>query len=146
MSRPIVEITHRQEFCASHRLHAPSLGDAENRELYGVCNNPNGHGHNYLLEVTVRGEVDPVTGMVMDLNRLGRIVHERVIQRVDHKHLNFDVAFLEGVVPTAENAAVAFWREIEPGLSAYPGCRLHRIRLWESRNNLADYYGPSPAR
>jgi 6-pyruvoyltetrahydropterin/6-carboxytetrahydropterin synthase len=96
--------------------------------------------------VTVRGEVDPVTGMVMDLNRLGRIVHERVIQRVDHKHLNLDVAFLKDVVPTAENAAIAFWREIELSMSAYPGCRLHRIRLWESRNNVADYYGPSPAR
>jgi 6-pyruvoyltetrahydropterin/6-carboxytetrahydropterin synthase len=144
MSRPNVEITHVQEFSAAHRLRSPALSEAANRELYGPCFND--HGHNYVVEVTLRGSVDEPTGMVMDLNRLGRLVIDKLIQRVDHKHLNHDVPFLAGVIPTAENVAVAFWSELEPSLRDYPGCRLHRIRLHESRNNRVDYYGPSPAR
>jgi 6-pyruvoyltetrahydropterin/6-carboxytetrahydropterin synthase len=142
MSEPVALITHVQEFSASHRLHNPELSEAENRELYGICNNPNGHGHNYVVEVTVRGPVPGGTGMVMDLNRLSRLVVERLIAPVDHKHLNHDVGFLEGVIPTAENVAVAFWRELEPGLAAYRGASLWRVRLRESRMNYVDYYGP----
>lgn len=142
MPEPIVEITHVQEFSASHRLHNPDLSDAENRELYGICNNPNGHGHNYVVEVSVRGPVPDGTGMVMDLNRLSRLIVERLIDPVEHKHLNFDVPFLEGVIPTAENVAVAFWRELEPGLEPYRGARLTRVRVRESRMNYVDYHGP----
>ena len=145
MQEPVVEIHHRQEFSASHRLHDPRLSDAENRELYGICNNKNGHGHNYAVEVCVRGPVG-TSGMVMDLNRLQRLVRERLIARVDHLHLNHDVPFLEGLIPTAENVAVAFWRELEPALAAYPGCKLHRIRVCESRMNFVDYLGPTAAR
>lgn len=143
MTQPIVEITHVQEFSAAHRLVSPHLSEAENRELYGPCYVD--HGHNYVLEVTVRGEVEARTGMVMDLNRLSKLIVERVIQRVDHRHLNHDVPFLAGAITTAENVAVAIWREIEPALQDYSGCKLHRIRLRESRMNLVDYYGPSPA-
>lgn len=146
MSDPIVEITHVQEFSASHRLHNPALSDAQNRELYGICNNPNGHGHNYAVEVSVRGPVPDGTGMVMDLNRLSRLIVERLIEPVEHKHLNFDVPFLEGVIPTAENVAVAFWRELEPALAPFRGARLSRIRVRESRMNYVDYRGPEPAR
>jgi 6-pyruvoyl-tetrahydropterin synthase len=142
MSEPIVEITHVQEFSASHRLHNPALSEAENRELYGICNNPNGHGHNYVVEVSVRGPVPDGTGMVMDLNRLSRLIVERLIEPVEHKHLNFDVPFLEGVIPTAENVAVAFWRELEPGLAPFRGARLSRVRVRESRMNYVDYTGP----
>ncbi len=142
MSSRIVEITRREEFSASHRLHNPRLSDAENRRLYGVCNNLHGHGHNYEVEVTVRGEVPGDTGMVMNLTDLMRILREKVIQRIDHKHLNHDVEFLKGVIPTAENVAIALWDEIEPELKAFEGCRLHRIRLYESRNNLVEYRGP----
>ena len=142
MAEPIVEITHVQEFSASHRLHNPALSDAENRELYGICNNPNGHGHNYVVEVSVRGPVPDGTGMVMDLNRLSRLIVERLIDPVEHKHLNFDVPFLEGVIPTAENVAVAFWRELEPALAPFRGARLSRIRVRESRLNFVDYVGP----
>ena len=141
MSRPVVEITRREEFSASHRLHRPELTDEENRRLYGICNNPNGHGHNYELEVTVRGRV-PDSGMVMNLTDLMAILHEEILPQVDHKNLNHDVPFLEGVVPTAENIAVALWAEIEPRIEPFEGCRLHRIRLYESRSNLVDYYGP----
>lgn len=143
MTPPSVEITHVQEFSAAHRLCSAALTDAQNRELYGPC--ATDHGHNYVVEVTVTGAVDEPTGMVMDLNRLSRLVIEKLIQRVDHKHLNHDVPFLSGIIPTAENVAVAFWKEIEPSLRANPGCRLHRIRLHESRSNRVDYYGPRPA-
>lgn len=143
MSQPTVEITHVQEFSAAHRLVSPHLSEAENRDLYGPCYVD--HGHNYQLEVTVRGGVEPRTGMVMDLNRLSRLIVERVIERIDHRHLNHDVPFLAGTITTAENVAVAIWREIEPSLASYPGCKLHRIRLRESRMNLVDYYGPATA-
>jgi 6-pyruvoyltetrahydropterin/6-carboxytetrahydropterin synthase len=146
MTEPIVEITHGLEFSASHRLHSPELSDQANRELYGPCNNPNGHGHNYVVEATVRGPVAASTGMVMDLNRLHRLMVERIFDAVDHKHLNHDVPFLEGVIPTAENVAIAFWGEIEPSLEDFPGCTLHRIRVYESRSNFADYLGPTSRR
>jgi len=141
---PIVEITRREEFSASHRLHNPRLSDEENAALYGPCNNLNGHGHNYELEVTVRGEVPAETGMVMNLNDLMALLRERVLAKVDHKHLNHDVDFLQGVIPTAENIVVGLWNQIEPEIQRYDGCRLHRIRLYESRDNLVEYHGPEP--
>jgi 6-pyruvoyltetrahydropterin/6-carboxytetrahydropterin synthase len=142
MSEPIVEITRREEFSAAHRLHVPSLSAEENRRIFGVCNNENGHGHNYAFEVTVRGAVSSPTGMVMDLNRLMVILREEIVSVVDHKHLNHDVAFLAGINPTAENVAIAFWQRLEPRLKGFEGCRLHRVRVYESRNNFADYLGP----
>lgn len=142
MSPRTVFITRREEFSAAHRLHSPALSEAENRRLYGICNNPNGHGHNYELEVTVCGEVGADTGMVMNLTDLMRILRERVLPLVDHKNLNHDVPFLEGVVPTAENVAVALWHRIEPELAPFPGCRLYRVRLFESRSSYVDYLGP----
>lgn len=143
MTQRIVEITRREEFSASHRLHNPALSDAENRELYGVCNNRNGHGHNYEFEVTVRGEVPPGTGMVMNLTDLMRILGDDVLPQVDHKHLNHDVPFLEGVIPTAENIAIALWELLAPRIQTHPGCRLHKIKLWESRANSVEYRGPT---
>lgn len=143
MTADVVEITHVQEFAASHRLHNPAWTAEENRRVYGICNNPNGHGHNWVVEVTVRGELHEASGMVMDLNRLRLLVMEKLIARVDHLHLNHDVPFLAGVVPTAENIARAFWRELEPEIEGHEGCRLHRIRVRESRNNYVDYTGPA---
>jgi 6-pyruvoyltetrahydropterin/6-carboxytetrahydropterin synthase len=142
MAAPIVEITRREEFSASHRLHNPALSAEENRALYGICNNENGHGHNYELEVTVRGEVPARTGMVMNLTDLIRVLRERVLPWVDHKHLNLDVPFLRDVIPTAENLAIALWDVIEPEVRPFEGCRLHRIRLFESRNSFVEYLGP----
>lgn len=143
MHEPEVEITRREEFSAAHRLHNPALGEEENRRLYGVCNNEHGHGHNYAVEVTVRGPVPKATGMVMDLNRLMWILREELISEVDHKHLNHDVPFLAGIIPTAENVAVAFWRRLAPHLGGFEGCRLHRVRVYESRSNFVDYHGPT---
>lgn len=141
MSRPTVQITRCEEFSASHRLHNPDLSDEVNRELYGLCNNPNGHGHNYELEVTVEGEVPEDTGMVMNLVDLMGILQEKILPVVDHRHLNLDVAWFEGIIPTAENIAVVLWDRIETELEAFPGCRLFKIRLSESRSNIVEYYG-----
>lgn len=142
MPPSIVAITRREEFSASHRLHNPELSPEENRRLYGVCNNANGHGHNYEVEVTVRGLVHEQTGMVMNLADLMRLLRERVLPQIDHKHLNLDVPFLDGIIPTAENVAIALWRQIEPEVRRYEGCHLHRIRLFESRSSFVDYQGP----
>ncbi len=146
MPADIVEITHVQEFAASHRLHNPAWSPEENRRIYGICNNEHGHGHNWIVEVTVRGDLQVESGMVMDLNRLRVLVLEKLIAKVDHLHLNHDVPFLRDVIPTAENIARAFWRELEPNLEAHEGCRLHRIRVRESRNNYVDYMGPTRPR
>lgn len=141
MTTPIVEIVHREEFAAAHRLASPHLSDEQNRALYGPCYTL--HGHNYALEVAVRGPVAAETGMVMDLNRLSVLMRERVVDVVDHKYLNTDVSFLEGVIPTAENLAVRFWDRLEPHFEGFEPCRLHRIRVCESRTNFVDYYGPA---
>ncbi|MFT7664398.1 MAG: 6-pyruvoyltetrahydropterin/6-carboxytetrahydropterin synthase [Planctomycetota bacterium] len=136
---PVVEIRRREDFCAAHRLHAPKMSDADNLAVYGPCNTL--HGHNYSVEATVRGVVAPETGMVMNLVDLMRLLKERVIDLVDHKYLNTDVPFLEDVIPTAENLAVAFWERLQPEIEKFQGCQLIRIRLYESQNNVAEYSG-----
>ncbi len=133
-----IYLTRRMHFSASHRLHSDQLSDAENSEIYGLCNNPMGHGHNYELEVTVRGEPDPVTGMVIDLKDLKAIVQSELIDKVDHKHLNHDVDFMRGIVPTAENIVIAFWRQLQGKL---PNGELHEVKLFETPRNVAAYKG-----
>jgi 6-pyruvoyltetrahydropterin/6-carboxytetrahydropterin synthase len=125
-------------FNAAHRLHNPARSDEWNRETYGKCNNPNGHGHNYVLEVTVEGNPDPDTGYVIDLGVLKGIVSSRVIEVVDHKNLNLDVEFMAGVLPSTENFAVAIWNQIEPHIR---GGQLVSIRLRETENNSVEYFG-----
>lgn len=134
----IARVTRRVHFCAGHRLHNPALSEEENRQIYGLCNNPNGHGHNYDLEVTVEGEVDPETGYVMDLKRLKALLGEAVLGDLDHANLNVDVAWLEGVVPTTENLAVAIWRRLYERLGPM---RLISVRLWETERNMVEYRG-----
>lgn len=133
-----VYLTKRMHFNAAHRLHTDELGEEENQKIYGACNNPRGHGHNYDLEITVIGTPDPVTGMIMDLDQLKKIVHEEIIDKVDHKHLNYDVPFLRDVVPTAENLAVAFWCQLDGKL---PGADLYEIKLYETPRNIVVYRG-----
>jgi len=135
---PIVYITRRVTFCSSHRLHSDCLSDEENRRVFGKCNNPNGHGHNYALEVTVRGEVDPRTGMVMNLADLKRMIQDTIMADLDHKNLNLDVPAFRDVNPTAENIAIYVWRQLSELLP--PGL-LYEIRLHETENNLAVYRG-----
>jgi len=135
---PTVYITRKVHFNAAHRLHNPARSDAWNRETFGKCNNPNWHGHNYVLEVTVAGEADPETGYVIDLGELKRIVNEKVVDKVDHKNLNLEVDFMTGVLPSTEHFVVAIWHELE---AALPSGRLHAVRLHETENNVAEYRG-----
>lgn len=131
-------VTARLTFSAAHRLHNPARDASWNRQTYDKCDNPGGHGHNYALEVSVKGKIDPETGMVIDLKRLKDIMRQRVVDRVDHKNLNEDVDFLRGIIPTAENLARAFWRELEPGIAEG---RLHEIVLHETERNSVRYCG-----
>jgi 6-pyruvoyltetrahydropterin/6-carboxytetrahydropterin synthase len=135
---PEVTVTRRLQFNAAHRVHNPSLSDEENRALYGKCNNPNWHGHNYTLEVSVSGRIDERTGYVVDLGALSDIVEREVLERVDHRNFNLDVDFMRGINPTTENIVVAIWRVLEPHVR--PG-RLTRLRLWETDKNHVEYDG-----
>ena len=135
---PQVTITRRLLFNAAHRVHNPALSEAENKALFGKCNNPNWHGHNYTLDVSVTGEVDERTGYVIDLGVLKRIVEREVIDKVDHKNFNLEVDFMRGVIPTTENIVVAIWRVLEPAITA---ARLTRLVLWETPNNYVEYDG-----
>src|SRR6186997_3403034 len=113
----IVTAVRRLTFNAAHRVHNPELSDLENARLFGKCNNPNWHGHNYVLEVSVRGPVDAKTGYVMDLAKLRDVVQREVVDKVDHKNLNLDVEFMRGVIPTTENLAVGIWNIIQPAIA-----------------------------
>ena len=134
----MVYITRKEHFSASHRLHNPDWSEAKNVEMFGKCNNPNGHGHNYEIEVTVAGDPPKDSGMVMDLKKLSDLIDEEIIERVDHKHMNHDVDFLQGVIPTAENMAIAFWGILKPKIRP---ARLFSIKLYESPNNFVEYRG-----
>ena len=134
----MVYVTRRAHFCASHRLHNPDWTAEKNAAVFGKCNNPNGHGHNYALEVTVAGPPPDDTGMVIDLKVLADIIEDEVIERVDHKHLNHDVDFMKEIIPTAENIAIAFWRILVDRIREG---RLHSIKLYESENNFVEYRG-----
>lgn len=144
MPEPRLEIVHRQEFSAAHRLHSEALSAEENRQAFGPCEHV--HGHNYVLEVAVRGPLDPRTGMVLDLNQLSKIIVAEIIELVDHRFLNDDVPFLQDLpVFTAENLAIAFWNRIAAHEAGWGEARLHRVRVMESEANFVDYLGPGGA-
>ncbi|GLV57692.1 6-carboxy-5,6,7,8-tetrahydropterin synthase [Dictyobacter sp. S3.2.2.5] len=134
----MVYLTRRVTFSAAHRLWSNQLSDEENHQIYDKCANPNGHGHNYTLEVTVYGQPDPKTGMVMNLTDMKRITNEQVVDWVDHKHLNHDVPWLEGVIPTAELLVIKFWERLE---QEFPPGLLYEVTLHETENNSASYRG-----
>jgi 6-pyruvoyltetrahydropterin/6-carboxytetrahydropterin synthase len=134
----MVYLTRRTSFSASHRLWSEQLSDEENLALYEKCANPNGHGHNYVLEVTVHGIPHPQTGMVLNLTELKDIINKQVVDWVDHKHLNHDVPWLEGSIPTTEVLVVKFWERLE---RAFPSGLLYEVKLFETENNSASYRG-----
>lgn len=136
---PLVHVTRTVEFNAAHRLHNPAMPDAWNAETFGKCNLPNWHGHNYVLEVTVAGEPSAETGYVIDLGLLRALLETHVVSKVDHRNLNLDVDFLQGVLPSTENVVVAFWQQLEPHLP--DGVRLVKMRLAETPRNAAEYFG-----
>jgi len=131
-------ITARLTFSAAHRLNNPKYDAEWNRRVYGKCDNPRGHGHNYVIHVSVMGKIDPETGMVIDLKLLKDIVRRRIIDRVDHTNLNEDVNFLQGVIPTAENLARSFWQQLAPAITEGT---LHEILLQETEKNSVVYRG-----
>jgi 6-pyruvoyltetrahydropterin/6-carboxytetrahydropterin synthase len=135
---PIVTVVRRLTFNAAHRVHNPELSDLENARLFGKCNNPNWHGHNYVLEVSVRGEIERRTGYVMDLARLRDVVSKEIVEKVDHRNLNLDVEFMRDIIPTTENLVVGIWRILQPAMAP---AELALLRLWESENNRVEYSG-----
>ena len=136
---PRVRATRTLHFAAAHRLHRADWSEERNRDVFGDCSNPNWHGHNYELDVTVEGEIDPSTGYVMDLGRLRDIVESAVIEDLDHRNLNLDVAWMKGINPTTENLVVAIWHRIAPALPG--GVELRRLELRETPRNRVEYEG-----
>ena len=134
----IVTVTRRLRFNAAHRVNNPALSAEENLALFGKCNNPYGHGHNYTLEVSVRGPVDSKTGYVIDLGALRDMAEQHVVSLTDHRHFNHDVPYMQGINPTSENIVVGMWKVLEPLVT--PG-KLIRLRLWETENNYVEYEG-----
>ena len=135
-----IELGRRYRFAASHRLHNPDLSEQENYRLYGKCNNPYGHGHNYVVEVLVSGKVDPATGMIANLADLDGFVEREVLEPLDHKSLNEDVPAFRGTVPTTENLCIEIFRRLKP----FSKARLERVRIQETSNNSFEYAGDNP--
>jgi len=142
----LIYVTRKAHFNAAHRLHNSNKSDEWNRETFGKCNNPNWHGHNYTIEVTVAGVADPETGYVIDLGDLKAIIQKRILDKCDHKNLNLEVPFLEGIIPSTENLVKAFFQELEDDIkkAAYGNSRLYSVKLFETERNVAEYR-PNPS-
>jgi 6-pyruvoyltetrahydropterin/6-carboxytetrahydropterin synthase len=145
---PAITLTRRYRFASSHRLHSPLLSDAENRAVYGKCNNPHGHGHDYILDVSVAGEPDPVTGRLLPLAHLDELVRRVILAPMDRRDLNSEIDEFTGLVPTTENLAIVIagrlesaWARTLPGAPA----RLDKIRIHETKNNIFQIRVPDPA-
>lgn len=134
----MVFLTRKAEFSASHYYHNPEFTPEENQRIFGKCNNPNGHGHNYTLEVTVKGQVDPRSGFVVDLKELKEIMNREVIDALDHRFLNKEVPEFARAIPTTENLAISIWQRLKSKLNL---AELHRIRVCETPDLFVDYYG-----
>ena len=134
----MVYLTRKAEFSAAHYYHNPEFTAEENRRIFGKCNNPHGHGHNYTLEVTVKGEVDRRSGFVVDLKQLKDLMNREVIEVLDHRFLNQEVAEFKGLIPTTENLAMSIWNRLAAKLTL---ARLHRVRVYETSDLFVDYYG-----
>jgi 6-pyruvoyltetrahydropterin/6-carboxytetrahydropterin synthase len=136
----MVYLTRKAEFSASHYYHNPEFTPEENQRIFGKCNNPHGHGHNYTLEVTVKGNIDQRSGFVVDLKELKEIMNREVIDAMDHRLLNKEVAEFKDQIPTTENLAISIWRRLAPKLSL---AELHRVRVYETPDLFVDFYGES---
>lgn len=135
-----VYLTRKAEFSASHYYHNPAFSAEENQRIFGKCNNLEGHGHNYTLELTVKGEVDPSTGFVINLADLKEILNREVMDIFDHRHLNKEVSEFASQIPTSENIAISIWKRVEPKLKPL-GAKIHRVRLYETPDLFVDYLG-----
>jgi 6-pyruvoyltetrahydropterin/6-carboxytetrahydropterin synthase len=140
----MILLTRRADFSAAHYYWNENWSPEENLRVFGKCANRNGHGHNYTLEVTVAGEVDPVTGFVVDLKKLKDVMNKEVVDIYDHRHLNHEIAEFKHRMPTAENMAISIWERLENAVPRQlPGARLQRVRVYEMDDLFADYYGPA---
>jgi len=137
----VVTITRQVHFNSAHRLYNPTKSLAWNQAQYGLCTNPHWHGHNYVLEVSLRGTPDPETGYLMDLAELKRLLQRVIVDKCDHRNLNDEVDFLRGIIPSTENLVIAFWHELAPHINL-PYARLHGVRLYETPRNYAEFFGP----
>lgn len=136
----MIYITRKEHFNAAHKLYNPNLSDEKNLEMFGKCANPNWHGHNYSLFVTIKGEVNPETGYTINLKELSSLIREKVTDKVDHKNLNLDVDFMKGLMPSTENVAIAIWKQLENEIPKMGGI-LHCVKLYETENNYVEYFG-----
>lgn len=136
----MIFITRKERFNAAHKLFKESWSKEKNLEIFGKCSNPNWHGHNYDLFITVRGKINPDTGFVIDLKYLSALIKERVIDKLDHKNINLDVDFMEGRMASTEVLAEAIWEQLEAAIISQ-GCRLHCVKLFETENNYVEYFG-----
>ncbi len=136
----MIFLTRRERFNAAHRLFRPDWTDEKNMEVYGKCSNPNWHGHNYILYVTVKGDMKPDLGYVVDLKTLGKIIRETIIEKLDHRNLNLEVDFMKGKVASTENIAIAIWEELETEIKTLK-VDLHCVKLEETENNFVEYFG-----
>jgi 6-pyruvoyltetrahydropterin/6-carboxytetrahydropterin synthase len=136
----MIYLTRRERFCAAHRMFRQEWTDEVNQEVFGKCSNPNWHGHNYILWVTIKGEPSDEHGFVMNINILKKIILEKVIDKIDHKNINLEVSFMSGKVATTENLAMAIWNELQPAIEM-EGASLHCVKIEETENNSIEYYG-----
>ena len=136
----MIYLTRRERFNGAHRLFRPDWDDEKNREVFGKCSNPNWHGHNYFLFVTVKGEVNPELGFVVNLKTLGAVIRKEIIDKLDHKNLNTEVDFLEGKIMSTENIAIGIWDQLSPHIKQM-GCELHCVKVVETENNYVEFYG-----
>ncbi len=136
----MIYITRREKFSAAHRLHREDWDEQKNFDVFGKCSYPNWHGHNYVLYVTVKGELNPETGFVVNIKHLSKIIKENVIVKLDHRNLNLDVEFLKGKLASTENVAIGIWEQLEPIINEL-GIQLHSIRVEETENNFVEYFG-----
>jgi 6-pyruvoyltetrahydropterin/6-carboxytetrahydropterin synthase len=136
----MIYITRRERFNAAHRLFKPEYSDEKNLQVFGKCSNPNWHGHNYTLFVTVKGEVNPDTGFLVNLKDLSAVIDQRVIEKLDHRNINLEVDFMSGKLASTENLAIAIWNELSEGI-ANMGATLHSIKVYETENNFVEYMG-----
>ena len=134
----MVYLTRKEHFNAAHRLYIEEWSEAENEAVFGKCANKNWHGHNYDIYVTVRGNPDPDTGFIMDVKVLSQLIKTHVTEKIDHKNLNVDVDFMQGMQPSTENLVKAIWKQLEPHIE---GCELYKIQLWETENIYVEYFG-----
>jgi 6-pyruvoyltetrahydropterin/6-carboxytetrahydropterin synthase len=136
----MIFITRRERFNAAHRLFRPDFTDQKNMEVFGKCSNPNWHGHNYELFVTVKGEVNPETGFLINLKALSSLIKERIIEKIDHRNINLEVDFMRGKFASTESLCMAVWHELEVAIKNL-GAELHCVKIFESENNFVEYYG-----